>query len=355
MKGTIKEIGNSEIEIIGEIDAEKFSSYKQKAINSLGKSIKMDGFRQGHIPEEIIVKNLGEMMVLEEMAEFALKDLYPEFIKNNNIEAIGRPSISITKIAKDNPLEFKITTAVMPKIGVINYKDASSQTWKELEKESTEATQEEVDKVIDEIRKSRKAKKDHACQDENCKKTHPTPENITEEETLPELNDEFARSIGSFKDLQDLKEKIKNNLKQEKEANKREKGRTLIMDKIIADTKFDVPKILITEEQKQILEEVKGKIEQLGIKFEEYLKQINKTEDDIIKESEEPAKKRVQYKMILKSIARNEKIEIPEEKVLEEVEKLMKYYEKADFNSAKIYIEDVMANEKVFELLDNSK
>ena len=82
---------------------------------------------------------------------------------------------------------------------------------------------------------------------------------------------------------------------------------------------------------------------------------INKKEEELRKEAEEPATKRVKYKLILKTIANKEDIKIPEEKVAEEVEKLLKYYENADLDSAKMYIEDVMTNEKVFELLDNQK
>jgi len=105
----------------------------------------------------------------------------------------------------------------------------------------------------------------------------------------------------------------------------------------------------------QVVSEIKGKMNQIGLEFENYLKQINKTIADIRKEAEEPATKRVKYKLVLRTIAKEENIVIPEEEVLAEVEKLLKYYENADFNSAKMYVEDIMTNEKVFELLDNQK
>ncbi len=351
MKATINKLPNSEIEIIGEINTEKFSSYEEKAIKSLNEGSKLDGFRPGHIPKDVLIKNLGEMAVLEEMAEMALRDEYPDYIEKNQIEVIGRPSISITKIAKNNPLEFKIKTAVIPNFEIPEYKKIAKEVWLELSKEKIEVTDKEIDNVIDEIRKARAEKeKSHSCESGNC-----SHEKSSESPQLPELNDEFVKSLGNFKDLEDLKKKIKENLEQEKKYSQKEKGRNMILENISKDTKVEIPNVLLDSEIKQIISEMKGKIEQLGINYEEYLKKSNKNEDEIKKEAEAPAKKRVLFKLILKNIAKKEDIKIPEDQILEEVEKIMKYYENADFNSARIYIEEAMTNEKVFEMFDNEE
>jgi trigger factor len=364
MEGTIKKLENSEIEIIGSISAEKFASYKQKAIKDIGGNINLDGFRKGHIPEDVLVKEVGEMTILEEMAEAALRDLYPKFVIENKIEAIGRPDISITKIAKDNPLEFKIKTAVMPEVGDTNHKNVAQAVWKELGKEALEASEKEVDDVITEVRKAR-AKKDasgpesaktseevvtdkHKCDDDKCTEEH-------KEAPLPELNDEFVKTVGNFTSVEDFKNKIKENIKLEKEHAQKEKARTQILDKITDKTKFVVPEALIKGEINQIIHELRGKIEQLGLDFNEYLKQTKKTEEDVRKEAKEPAEKRVKYKLILKAIAKEENIQIPEDEVMKEVENLTKYYQDVDVPTAKAYVEDTLINEKVFGLLDNTK
>ncbi|HRY62433.1 MAG TPA: trigger factor [Candidatus Paceibacterota bacterium] len=359
IEGTIKKLENSEIEIIGSISAEKFESYKQKAIKDIGEHINLDGFRKGHIPEDVLIKEVGEMTILEEMAEAALRDAYPKFIIENKIEAIGRPNISITKIAKNNPLEFKIVTAVMPVIGDTNHKNVAKSVWGELSKEKLDVTDKEVEDVVMEIRKARAKKDDgHKCEDEHCKENHDkekNPPTKAEEAPLPELNDEFVKSIGNFTGVEDFKEKIKKNIGIEKESAQKEKARTQILDKIIEKTKFTIPEVLIKGETNQILHELRGKIEQLGLDFEEYLKQTKKTEEDVRKEAKEPAEKRVKYKLILKAIAKEENIQIPQEEVMKEVENLLKYYEGADMESAKSYVEDTMINEKVFELLESNK
>lgn len=366
MEGTIKKLENSEIEITGSISVEKFTSYRQRALKTLSENINLDGFRKGHIPENVLIKEVGEMTILEEMAEAALKDAYPKFVIDNKIEAIGRPEISITKIAKDNPLEFKISTAVMPEIGATSHKDISTSVWRELAKEKTDVSDKEVEDVIMEIRKARAKKDDdpaqtseevnsgkHKCEDEKCKESHAGDKKI--EAPLPELNDEFVKSVGNFKDVEDFKAKIKTNVGIEKEAAKKEKARGMILDKIIEKTKFNIPEVLIKGETNQIIHELRGKIEQIGLDFDEYLKQTKKTEEDIRKEAKGPAEKRVKYKLILKAIAKEENIQVPQEEVMKEVENLMKYYEGADMESAKMYVEDTMINEKVFELLESGK
>lgn len=350
MKGTIKELGNSEIEIVGEIDAEKFDSYRTKAIRAINENLNIDGFRPGKIPEDILVQKVGEVSIMEEMAEMALRDLYPKFVLENNIEAIGRPEISITKVAKGNPLEFKIKTAVMPKIEIADYKNIAKDSWTESLKEKIEVSEKEIEDVITEVRKARAKKPEHTCTDEKCGDEHKK-----EEPVLPELTDDFVKSIGNFTDVKDFREKLKKNIELEKEGAKNERTRTQILDKIIEKTEIKVPKVLLENEINQVISEIRGKIEQLGLEFDKYLEQIKKTETDIRKEAEEPATKRVKYKLVLKTIAKEENIKVPEEEVMKEVDNLLKYYENADFNSAKMYIEDVLTNERVFQLLDDQK
>lgn len=240
----------------------------------------------------------------------------------------------------------------MPKLKIADYKGISKDVWGEASKEKIEVSDKELNDVIDEIRKSRGKKKEHSCEDEKCTEGHSKEEADVE---MPELTDEFVKTVGNFTSVEDFKEKLKKNIGLEKESAKNEKGRTQILDKIIEKTEIKVPKVLLENEVDQVVSEIKGKMDQIGLEFENYLKQINKTITDIRKEAEEPATKRVKYKLVLRTIAKEENIVIPEEEVLAEVEKLLKYYENADFNSAKMYVEDIMTNEKVFELLDGQK
>ena len=118
----IKLLPNSEVEIIGEISAEIFMSGRNKAIKEFSEKVEMDGFRKGKIPEDILIKNLGMQVVLEKMAVIALEKEYPKIINEHKIRAIGRPEITLTKLAENNPLGFKVTTSILPKITLPDYK-----------------------------------------------------------------------------------------------------------------------------------------------------------------------------------------------------------------------------------------
>lgn len=118
----IKKLSETEVGIVGEIAATDFEQYRSGALAYLKENTELPGFRKGHVPESILLERLGKMAILEEMAERALRDIYPKIIAENKIEAIDRPQISITKIADGNPLGFKILQTVLPEIKLPDYK-----------------------------------------------------------------------------------------------------------------------------------------------------------------------------------------------------------------------------------------
>ena len=116
MEIKLTQINDTEVEKTGVIPADDISKHRSIVIAKLGDVVEIDGFRRGHIPEAILVAKIGETRILEEMAERALGDAYPVIIIEHKIDAIGRPEITITKLAEGNPLEFKIKQTIMPKL-----------------------------------------------------------------------------------------------------------------------------------------------------------------------------------------------------------------------------------------------
>ena len=122
MQVKIKKLPKSEIEIEGELENELFENYFAKALKTLGENLKLDGFRKGKIPENVLLSNIPEISILEKMAEMALSEHYPKIIEGEKIDAIGRPEISITKVGVGSPLEFKVKTALLPEVKLADYK-----------------------------------------------------------------------------------------------------------------------------------------------------------------------------------------------------------------------------------------
>lgn len=331
----IKNLENSEIEVVGEISTEKFEKWRGKAVKDISSSAEISGFRRGQATENVVIQKFGEMAVLEEMAELALAEAYSEILEKNNINAIGRPQVSITKIARNSPLGFKLKIAVIPEVSLPDYKKIAGET--AVEKEEVVVTEEEISKVIDGIRRQREGKTTGA----------------KDETSLAPLTDETAKSLGDFKGIDDLKTKIKENLTEEKKWRGRQKKRASIAEKIIEKTEVSLPKVLVDQELEKMLAQFKGDVANMGLKFEDYLAQLKKTENEIKKDWQKDAEKRVKLELILVKIASVEKIFPSEEEIEKEASHILEHYKGADRERTLAYAESTLTKEKVFEFLEN--
>lgn len=345
MKTKITKLPKSEVEIEGELDAATFEGYFNQALKLLGENLKLDGFRKGKIPQNILLQNIPEMNILEKMAELGLNEQYPKILEENKIDAITRPEISITKLARNNPLEFKIKTAVLPEIKLADYKTIAKKIVSEVTdaEKNIVVSDEDLENTIMDIRKSR-APKIHMAEGEAAKEA-------TEQE-LPEFNDEFVKGLGPFEGVADFKEKLRVNIKLEKENAQKEKTRLKIIEKIIEESALEVPEILIQIEVDKILHRMESDITQMGLKFEDYLKHLNKTAEDLRKEFRNDGEKKAKLGLLLNEIAKEEKITPDQEQLAREVAAILEMYKDADPERARIHAENVLTNEKIFQFLE---
>jgi len=354
MQINIKKLPKSEVEIEGELEADIFETYYSKALKKLGENIEIDGFRKGKVPENVLLSKIPEAQILAEMAEMALMENYPKIIEDEKIEAISRPEIGITKLARNNPLGFKIKTAVIPEMELPDYKKIAKDTISgiSVEEKDTTVKDEEVENTIMDIRKSRAPKVHMAEHTHKEGEVHTEDEKMPEPE-LPEFNDEFVKALGPFENVADFKTKLKDNIKLEKENQLKEKTRLKIVEKIIDETKVDMPEILIEVELDKILYRMESDITQMGLKFEDYLKHINKTIEEIRKEFRGDAEKKAKLALVLNKISKEENISADKEQVAKEVAMILEHYKDADPERAELHAENVLTNEKVFQFLEN--
>lgn len=118
----IKKLPGSEIEISIEVPAEEFETYHQEAFEEIAANFSKDGFRAGKVPREILEKDIPSNDVLLKAAEKAIRKNYFPVLEEHKIEAIGRPEITITKMARGDSFCFKAKTAVLPEIILADYK-----------------------------------------------------------------------------------------------------------------------------------------------------------------------------------------------------------------------------------------
>ncbi|MEQ1664950.1 MAG: trigger factor [Bdellovibrionales bacterium] len=335
----VNELPGSMVEIKGEISWENFATYEKKAFERLAKHIEVDGFRKGNVPEAIAKKQLGDELLLSDMAEMAIQEIYPTILEDKKIDAIGRPALSITKMARDNALGFTLTTAILPEIKLPDYKKLAKVAPAVAD---VSATEEEIDKVIEDLRQMRAYGHVHGAEDEHA-----------HTEALPEVNDEFAKSFGAFKDLSELRAKIKENILKEKDQNENDKRRITIMDSIIAEAKFDVPAIILQSEQDKMIAQIESDVTRSGMEFDAYLKQVNKSRADIAEEFKGEAERRARFQMVINAIAKDMELKISDEDVDKEAEKLMAQYPGADLARTKAYADMILVNERILSMLES--
>ena len=419
MKIKTKDISDSEKEIEIEISVEDFKGFFKKALSELRKTVKVKGFRPGNVPEEIAEKEIGEAKILDRAAEIAIRENYGKVLKEEKIEAIGQPEVTVLKMAKDNPFVFKIKTAILPEINLPDYLKLA----KSVEKKEIKLEEKEVDDALLWLQKSRAkfsqldrpAQKGDfveieftsSAEDEKRKdgfilgegklipgfedsligmsseqeksislsfpKEHPQKHLAGKEHNfqikmlsvkkmeLPELNDEWVKGLGEFKDLLALKQNIEKGIRIEKEKAEQGRVRQEMLEKIIQKTELKIPEILVKAEQNRLLGDLKQRIaDGIKVSFEEYLKQVKKTEQEVLASLEFEAEKRSKAFLILKAIAQKEEIKVSAEEIEEKANEYLKAQpnleqeKNFDMEKLKSYTEEVIRNEKVFQKLEES-
>ncbi len=174
---------------------------------------------------------------------------------------------------------------------------------------------------------------------------------------LPELNDAFATSLGQ-KDFATLKELIRNNLKLEKENEERARQEKEMLELIAKESRFeDIPDLLVNEELGRMIMELKRGVEEQGLDFEEYVKHLNKTYADLKIDFTPQAIVRLKVALVLREIAKQEKVGVEEKEIDAELVRLAARYEDKEARKRlydpdfRDYTRTLLQNRKVIDLL----
>lgn len=348
---TLTTLPKGEVELRGSMTWEDFSGYEKTALSELLTTLELPGFRKGKVPEEVAKAHLGEDALLERSAEIALRDLYPKIIMEQKIDAIGKPEILLTKIARGNPLEFTIKVATLPKITLGDYKTKLAGVKFEILEEVV--TDMEIDEALLDIRKYRAHQKLHEHDGESGTAPHDHHDHPElSEENLPLVDDAFVATLGNFKTVDEFKAKLKDNLTAEKKYKNQERKRLALLDTLIASFTIEVPEVLIGYEIESMIARMKHDMESMGLTFQKYLENVKKTEDDIRNDIRNDAEKRAKLELILETIAKTEGIEPDKEVMEKELEHTRTTYPEADLISLGAYIRQVLTRNKVLEFIE---
>lgn len=370
-KISIEKKAGSEVVITGELPFAMLEKHRAWAVSEISKNIEIDGFRKGHIPEAVLVRKVGEMAVLSEMAERALSQAYPEIVTHNELDVIGYPKISLTKLAAGNPLGFTITVAVVPEITLPDYTAIA----KEINgaKESKEVTEAEVTKQVEDVlrqkvayeRLQKNAGKNGETEHvhgENCDHDHDhthdeadAPIENAEDIPLPELTDEYVATLGKpgqFTGVEDFRNKIREHLTVEKARNVDSLHRAKITDSVIEKSVMELPQVMIDAEINQMYAQMEEDLTRAQLKMDDYLGHIKKTREELAKDWAPSAEKRAKLQLVLNAIAKKENITPDAGAVDHQVSALLEHYKDADEKRVRVYVTSVLTNEEVLKKLE---
>lgn len=326
----VKKGEQSTVIITGELTAEAIEHGYSDSLKNLKQTASIPGFRKGHVPESTIIEKMSEKTILEEAALHAIQHEYEKILTENNVHVISRPKIVFGDISRTKPTPFTITVEVFPEVDLGNYKKVAKKVGA---KPAVDAiTEKDIEAAIKTILEQYKQ---HA--------------KITEDITL---TDEVASKLGNFKTVAEFKETLVKSLEEDKQRKESEKYRIALSEALIEEAKMEVPEIFIESELNKMRGQFFDDISRMGIKPEDYLRHIKKTEADLRTEWRTDAIKRVKLQIILNKISQAEEIKADEETVKKEVDHIMNEHAGADRFSVRSYVETVLTNGKVYDFLE---
>jgi len=369
-----KDLEKSQVELTVVLEFSEFQPYIEKGAKHVSEHVKIEGFRPGKVPYEVLKQKVGEISILEEAAHIAIRktidDIFAKELAGR--QPVGQPNVEITKLAPENPLEYKVTFSLLPTVALGEYKDLK------IVKEKPVVTDEDISKTLHEILEMRAkeslspepAKKGDKiilnvslsldkvpveggqAQDvtvmlgkeymvpgfddkvigmkqgdkREFKLLYPethhqahlagkmvefavTVTSIYQRE-VPEMSDELAKEM-QFKDAADLKEAISKNILADRERQADIKAELKMLETIADKAKFgDIPDALLESESQAMMTELERNIIQQGGNFEDYLKHLKKTAPELRLELIPNAIKRVKTALIIREVGLIEKVEI---------------------------------------------
>ncbi len=420
MKCKVEKTKNAnEVKLEITIEAEKFDEAIKKVYFKNAKYFNIPGFRKGKAPMHIVEKYYGKEIFYEDAFNDILPEQYELALKENNIEAVSRPNIDVTQIEKGQDLIFTAVVQTKPEIKLCEYKGieipkieynvSDKNIDEELERiqnknarlvsvedravekgdiavidfegfidgvpfEGGKAEEHELeigsntfipgfeDQVIGikiDEEKDIKVKfpeeyfsKELAGKDAVFKvKVH----EIKKKE-LPELDDEFAKDVSEFDTLKELKNSIKEKLEKEYDEKEKYEKQEAVIKAICDKSEIDIPSGMLEIEIENMLNDFKTRLSYQGLNLEKYLQIVGKTEDEINKEYEEPAKQAIRSRLIIEAITKKEKIEATADEINKKIDEMAENYGKEsdklkENENVRDYIKKEIESEKVIDFL----
>lgn len=372
-----------------EVSQEEFAKAYQATIKKMGAKMELPGFRKGKAPTALLEKNIGVEAILAEAADDIIPGAYYNAITAEGIEPIERPDVELIKCAKDEPLVFKAKLQVKPEVTLGNYKGLevskkATDVKKEMIDHEIETMRNRYAKIED-VEEGSLAHGDIALMDfegfvdgeafdggkaenhsleigsgsfipgfeegmvgmvvgEEKEVTVTFPEEYHAEnlagkeaifkvnlksmkkKTLAELDDEFAKDVSEFETLDELKKDIEEKMKKALEDQSANTLRMELMEKAAENIEVEIPEAMIDTKIEGYIKDLEQRLSQQGATLEQYLEFSGLDMEKVKAEYKPRAEVQVKIDLMLEAVVKAENIEVTDEDIDAELEKMAGMY-----------------------------
>lgn len=421
MSVQVENLEKSMAKLTIEVSAEKVEEALQEAYNRQKNKISLPGFRKGKVPRNMVEKMYGPEIFYEDAANILIQKEYGTAVMESGVDVVSQPAIDLVQLEKGKPFIFTAEIAVRPEVtlgkymGVTVTKIDTTVTDEEVDEEVERQRKsnartitienraiEDGDTAVIDFEGFVDGEAFEGGKGENYplvigshsfidtfeeqligKNTGDEVEvNVTFPEEyqandlagkpalfkvkiheikgqeLPELDDEFAQDVSEFDTLAEYKEDLKKKLTEQKEAAAKRDKEDEAIRKIVAKSKMELPEPMIEMQVQNIINDFATRISQQGLSMEQYMQFSGATIDSLKEQVRPDAIERIQSSLVLEEISKAENIEVSDEEVDQELERLAVAY-RTDVESLREYasegeikaIKDDLAIQKAADLI----
>ena len=384
-----------------EVPAEEVEKALQAAYLKERGKISLPGFRKGRVPRQMIEKMYGPEIFYDEAANRMISEAYAKAYDECELELVSQPKIEITQLEKGKEFIFTAEVAVKPEVKLGEYKGlkvdkvSTRVTQKEVdeeidkERERNARTIDVTDRAVqdkDQITLDFEGFVDGVAFEGGKASDYPLTigsgafipgfedqligANIDEEKEinvtfpeeyqakelagkaavfkctvhsikakeLPELDDEFVSDVSEKSETVDAyKAEVKAKIKERKENEGKQKREDQSVEQAVANAEMDIPEAMISFQSRQMVDDFARRIMQQGMTMEQYFQFTGLSEEKMMEEFKPEAEKRIRTRLTLEAIVAAENIEVSEERLDEELQKMADSY-KMEVDKLKEYM-----------------
>ena len=180
------------------------------------------------------------------------------------------------------------------------------------------------------------------------------------EKVLPEIDDEFAKDVSEFDNLEDYKKDLNKKIKADKENHAKIDMEQEAIDKFIEKVEVTIPEEMIDSEVDKMIEEMNANLSYQGLNIDQYLQYIGTTLDEYKKQMRDQAQRRIKLDLGLEYVAKEEKVEVEEKDIDEKIKELAAQYGNKDDESllknenARNYMRQQLVYEKTMKVITDN-